>query len=83
MQVAGLVNYLAAEGQTATERAIELAQEILPAGESHMSIFYDVWIDEKSLIGPLAIRAAKMAIDRGSQLDLYVPASIPDSDHLY
>jgi hypothetical protein len=30
----GLVNYLADKGQTATERAILLAQEILPAGKS-------------------------------------------------
>ncbi|KAL8279607.1 hypothetical protein RQP46_007920 [Phenoliferia psychrophenolica] len=47
----GLVSYVAAEGQTATERAIQLAEEFLPAG-------------------PLALRAAKRAIDTGSRLDL-------------
>ncbi|KDE08697.1 hypothetical protein MVLG_01154 [Microbotryum lychnidis-dioicae p1A1 Lamole] len=47
----GIVNYLANEGQTATEKAEEVAKEILKAG-------------------PLAIRAAKLAIDVGSGLDL-------------
>ncbi|ORY90669.1 ClpP/crotonase-like domain-containing protein [Leucosporidium creatinivorum] len=47
----GIVNYLADEGQSATERAVVLAQEVLKAG-------------------PLALRAAKLAIDTGSQLDL-------------
>ena len=66
---AGLVNYLADEGQTATERAIILAQEILPAGESSIRSRV-AFISRDVCAGPLAIRCAKLAIDRGSQLDL-------------
>ncbi|ORY90668.1 ClpP/crotonase-like domain-containing protein [Leucosporidium creatinivorum] len=47
----GIVNHLADEGQSATDRVVVLAQEVLKAG-------------------PLALRAAKLAIDTGSQLDL-------------
>ncbi len=48
---AGLVDKVAADGQTALDCATQLAREILPAG-------------------PLAIRAAKLAIDRGEAMDL-------------
>ncbi|KAM0787938.1 hypothetical protein ACM66B_006143 [Microbotryomycetes sp. NB124-2] len=48
---AGIVNYLASESETATDKAVSVAKEILKAG-------------------PLALRAAKSAIDVGSQLDL-------------
>ncbi|KAK4052120.1 hypothetical protein OIV83_002414 [Microbotryomycetes sp. JL201] len=48
---AGIVNYLASDSETATDKAVAVAKEILKAG-------------------PLALRAAKSAIDVGSQLDL-------------
>ncbi|BGO97315.1 methylglutaconyl-CoA hydratase [Rhodotorula toruloides] len=48
---AGVVNYVSAEGQSASEKAEEVVGEMLQAG-------------------PLALRAAKTAIDTGSQLDL-------------
>ncbi|KAK4705786.1 hypothetical protein P7C70_g406, partial [Phenoliferia sp. Uapishka_3] len=51
----GIVSYVADTGQTATERAILLAEEFLNSG-------------------PLAIRAAKRAIDTGSRLDMYETA---------
>ncbi|KAJ8296306.1 Methylglutaconyl-CoA hydratase, mitochondrial [Rhodotorula toruloides] len=47
----GVVNYVSAEGQSASEKAEEIVAEMLQAG-------------------PLALRAAKTAIDTGSQLDL-------------
>ncbi|GAA5873417.1 hypothetical protein JCM16303_001118 [Sporobolomyces ruberrimus] len=47
----GIVNYLAKEGQTASDAASEIVGEMLQAG-------------------PLALRAAKTAVDVGSQLDM-------------
>ncbi|GAA5924003.1 uncharacterized protein JCM15063_005522 [Sporobolomyces koalae] len=47
----GIVNYLAQDGQTASEAASQVVGEMLQAG-------------------PLALRAAKTAVDVGSQLDL-------------
>ncbi|KAK4051313.1 hypothetical protein OIO90_004794 [Microbotryomycetes sp. JL221] len=57
---AGIVNYLAAESESATDKAVQVAKEMLKAGKSTLSGFH----------GPLALRAAKSAIDVGSQLDL-------------
>ncbi|BGP45559.1 hypothetical protein JCM10450v2_001378 [Rhodotorula kratochvilovae] len=48
---AGVVNYVASEGQSASEKAEEVVREMLQAG-------------------PLALRAAKVAIDVGAEVDL-------------
>lgn len=60
---AGLIDYLAADGESASDRATAWAREVLPNGEQR---------DQACLTraGPVAVRAAKQAIDTGSQLDI-------------
>jgi methylglutaconyl-CoA hydratase len=65
----GLVSAVARPGQTASDRATELAREIIPSGAC------DAGVDAHGELmhfctAPLAVRAAKTAIDTGSQLDL-------------
>ena len=66
--VTGLVDYVASDQETASDRATTLARAILPNGtRKHLSIHA---VQRIGFAGPLAVRAAKLAIDTGSQLDM-------------
>jgi methylglutaconyl-CoA hydratase len=74
----GLINYVAEEGESATDRARRFAQQIIPNGA--LSSFVR-WVMAREVnswrhtIGPLGVRAAKLAIDKGIGIDLCVCVS--------
>lgn len=72
----GVVNYVSTKGQSATEKAEEVVKEMLQAGQWRFRSAFSVSVSiltETALkpSGPLALRAAKTAIDIGAEVDLY------------
>ncbi len=68
----GLVNHVVednATGDAAFDRALKLAEEILPQ-VIRLIDSSALWQIFKRMKGPLAVRLAKMSIDLGAQVDL-------------